>query len=596
MTGRILSLVLIGVVFAAAVTGCTPPRDWSDPDYIAYQLKKGDSSAFQYIGRLDKEKQRELIPVLIDVYNSNTMQKESLRALLGVPDERAEPVFRNALDRTDDSMAVFGARGLAALNADNASLAIAQRIQRVTDKSQYAGFFEALEEVPTAEAVDTVASVLMRPADQIGGVGTVRKGCRMIGALDRPSDAGIDALIFSLVNFNPMPYDDAVRTCEFALIKHLDQAWADVVELYQGDNQRVNTHLEALDYNTATGQLRGAMVFWHTRDPRAAAPLRQWIQSDHPVPEDKISAMTLEEQQTWYSNHGQLFEISTKALGNLRLDQDRELLRGLASIEDGSPLYKFRRWFGLSQMAEMGLRQAASDALVTINNPADRPQLWEYAESGDIGRGKERIDTLFHLNMLHILGRAPVKGDLARFNKALAMQPEKFKGEIFPLVGYFIAGEQCDSIECWARILESADSVVEDELAQQAINYEKPASATDDASDGDDAADSEEQGLTDELKAAREEAIRSAAQTAAVWSLILNFGDQASAQTVLTKALNHPREVIKNLIPTAMLVLPSISDAAKAEINARIEELGTGARAIGTSDYVQLLHVIALTR
>lgn len=560
-------------------------------------MSKGDDSAFHYIGRLEKEQQRELVPALVDVYNSNTMQKESLRALLSVPDERAEPVFRNALDRTDDSLAVFGARGLAELNSENASLAIAQRIQRITDKSQYSGFFEALEKVPSSEAIDTVASVLMRKADQIGGVGTVRMGCRIIGSIDEPSDAGIDALIFSLVNFNPLPYDDAVRTCEFALIKHLDQAWSDVVQLYQGDNQRVNSHLASLDYNTATGQLRAAMIFWHTRDARSADPIRQWLQADHPVPEDEIASMTLEEQQTWYSNHGQLFEISTKALGNLRRNQDRELLAGLASAETDSALYKFRRWFGLSQMAEMGLRQAAADALVTIGNGEDRSTLWQYAESGDIGRGEERVDTLFHLNMMHVLGRTPKSGELARFQTALDMQPEKFKGEIYPLAGYYIAGDLCSDVACWKSILENADRVVEHEAAQVAINYESPDSgdAPEQAAEGDEAAPADE-GLNDELRAAREESIRSGAQTAAVWTLVLTYGEQADAQAALADALSHERAVIKNLIPTAMLAIASIDQQAKATIQAKIEELGTGAQAIGTSDYAQLLHVLDLTR
>jgi hypothetical protein len=589
------------MVFTAMVTatalffGCTPARDWEDPEYIQYQLEEGNSDAFKYLGRLSKEQQREFIPTLVEIYNSNTMQKESLRALLNVPDEQAEAVFRNALDRTDDSLAVFGARGLAAIEANNSSLAIAQRIQRITDKAQYVGFFEALEKVPSSEAIDTVASVLMRPADQIGGVGTVRKGCRIIGQIEDPSDAGIDALIFSLVNFNPMPYDDAVKTCEFALIKHLDQAWSEVITLYKAENSRVNSHLESLDYNKATGQLRAAMIFWHTRDPRAAEPIRQWLQSDHPVPEDEISEMTLEEQQNWYSNHGQLFEISTKALGNLRRDQDRELLRGLTSPEEGSPLFNFKRWFGLSSMAEMGLRQAAADALVTLGNAQDREKLWEYAKSGDIGRGSERIDTLFHLNMLHVLGRTPKSGELAKFQDAAEAQPERFMREILPLSGYYIAGEQCDSLECWSGILDNADEVVAHEAAQAAINFEPESDGEEqEAAEGADAA--EEQGLSDEMKAAREESVRSAAQTAAVWTLILEYGDQPAAQEALAGALTHDREVIKNLIPTAMLVLPSVTDSAKETIESKLEELGIGAQAIGTSDYAQMLHVIVLTR
>lgn len=597
MSARSLFYIMVAALTSLAIAGCSPARDWSDPKYIEHQMSKGDDSAFLYLGRLEKEQQRELVPALVDVYNSNTMQKESLRALLSVPDERAEAVFRNALDRTDDSLAVFGARGLAELNSDNASLAIAQRIQRITDKSQYSGFFEALEKVPSSEAIDTVASVLMRKADQIGGVGTVRMGCRIIGSIENPSDAGIDALIFSLVNFNPLPYDDAVRTCEFALIKHLDQAWSDVVQLYQGDNQRVNSHLESLDYNTATGQLRAAMIFWHTRDSRAAGPIRQWLEAEHPVPEDEISSMTLEEQQAWYSNHGQLFEISTKALGNLRRDQDRALLAGLASAESGSALYKFRRWFGLSQMAEMGLRQAASDALVTIGNSEDRAVLWVYAEKGDIGRGQERVDTLFHLNMMHVLGRTPKSGELATFQAAAAVQPEKFKAEINPLVGYYIAGDLCSDVPCWASILQNADRVVAHEAAQAAINYETP----DDGSEPDSAAEEGEvapmdEGLTDEQRAAREEAIRSGAQTAAVWTLVLTYGEQAAAQAALTDALSHERAVIRNLVPTAMLALSSVDEQAKATIQAKIEELGTGAQAIGTSDYAQLLHVLDLTR
>jgi hypothetical protein len=246
-------------------------------------------------------------------------------------------------------------------------------------------------------------------------------------------------------------------------------------------------------------------------------------------------------------------------------------------------------------MAEMGLRQAAADALVTLGNSQDRDKLWEYAKSGDIGRGSERIDTLFHLNMLHVLGRTPKTGELAKFQDAAEAQPERFKREILPLVGYYIAGEQCDSLECWAGILESADEVVAHEAAQAAINFE--AESDDDAEEPAEGADAaEEQGVPDEMKAAREDSVRSAAQTAAVWTLILEYGDQPAAQEALAGALTHDREVIKNLIPTAMLVLPSVTDSAKETIEDKLEQLGIGAQAIGTSDYAQMLHVIVLTR
>src|SRR5690606_15756328 len=135
-------------------------------------------------------------------------------------------------------------------------------------------------------------------------------------------------------------------------------------------NERANAHLRSINMSIAAGQLRAALVLAHMKNDDANDAIRAYFRQDHVIPTRELADMSLEEQQNWYNNNGQVFDFSARALAYVRNENDRELLRSLLDM-DGE-LGNFSSWFTLSEGAEIGLRQAAITALVTIANDGDR--------------------------------------------------------------------------------------------------------------------------------------------------------------------------------------------------------------------------------
>ena len=140
---------LIGLL----VTSCTPEEDWSTVEYVQYRLELSDPEAFRRLEHLEDAEQATLVPTLIDVFNSGLRKEESLRALVSIGDARAKDIFLSGLQATDDALAALAARGLANLGDSSSATAVAQRLAQVTQHEAYAGFLDALKQIPTPQAM-----------------------------------------------------------------------------------------------------------------------------------------------------------------------------------------------------------------------------------------------------------------------------------------------------------------------------------------------------------------------------------------------------------------------------------------------------------
>ena len=562
------SAILAAAAATLLATACTPAENWEDPKWLAHAMKHNHPKVFSEYLSLDEETRLALLPNVIDAYNSNQQQKGALRALLSVKDERTIEVYRNALARPDDELALLGARGLVQMGDTASGAAIADRLGTVTTPGTFLGFVEALEPFSSPEAIEAIAVVAQRPADRIGGVATVQGACRIMEKAPNASEDIVRGITFGLVNFRAQPYEDAVRECEMAALVHKTAVLPALVELYKGDNERANDLVKGLGFSDATARMRAAMVMGHARDHKANNAIRTWLRTEQVVPRSELAAMNLNEQQNWYDNHGQLFEISVKALAYERNSEDRELLRSL--VDPAGELRNFRAWFSLSEGAEMGLRQAAATALVSVADASSKAFLWNEARTGDIARGNEQTDTLYHLNVIHALGRIATKGDLASFRTAVNAQPERWRHEFRGLLGYFVLGEVCgDDVACRQQYVLDPTPLLERKDVRDWVAAE-----------------------TEARRPALEESLKSAVQAGGVWQ-IAHLGGDAAASDMLTSLMRKGPEVAQTAIPEALLYCRAWSPTVSQELEAWLEETGQRPSVPGWGELRHLVRVVA---
>ena len=546
---RLTTLVL--ALFVLAATGCTPEEDWTSPEYVQYRLELGDQRAFAEFTRLSPEAQAAMVPTLVEVYNSGVRQENSLQALVSAGDARAKDVFLSALNRTDDNLAGLAARGLAAIGATDASTAVAQRLATVTQHDAYPAFLEALNAIPTPQSADVVAGVLMQPAPRIGGIGTVRQGCRLLGSIDNPSSEVLGALAFSLVNVVPQPFQDAFHDCEIALLHHGDAAVPMLREMFNGGNVAVNTQLRNIDFQEVVASLRAGAVLSHMTTPAANGVLLEWFRTPQELPVTQLTQMSPEEATAWYDQHGQLFTFAMQGLAYAGTDDAMATIRGLETSEgEGSVLANFRQWFQLSAGAEFGLRTAVHEALAKVGTDADRELLWSRATTGTLvtARG-EYFNIEFRKNSLHFVGRGARPGEMERF--VALMQAQSRPIEFAMHQSYFSIAELCqDEVACYAGVLDDPTRALQGEAIQATLT-----------------------GIEDEqARNMVQSGMLQNAQVAAVWQIAGRLGGQPAAAEALLSRLEHDSLQARFDIVEGLHFVDALPADAADRLNTFLEE------------------------
>lgn len=536
-------IFLTGVL--AIVAACNAPtEDWSDPAWIDMRLEALDPRAFQEFASLPAEQQGELVPTIVEVYNGGLRQEDALRALVAAADPAAKEVFLSALERADDSLAALGARGLAAIDDTASATAVAQRLSTVTQHEAYPAFLDSLKSIPTPQAADVVAELLFRPAPRIGGINTVRSGCSMLSLVENPSQQVMDALAFSLVNFIPQPFTDALNECELALIEHGDRSVPALLRMMNGEDQRVNTHLRSIQYPDSVGQLRGGAVLAHLASPAAVQALVTWFNTEKALPEELLR-MELTEQQQWYEQQGQLFTMAVEGLAIAQTPETVQTLRGLERIEgEGALLGNFQGWLGLSNGAEFGMRTAVHEALSQVGSNDDREMLWERAESGNVSRGGRAFTREIRANALHFVGRTARPDELARYEAVVEAQDDA--GAFLAHRAYFVLAQQCgEDAACYNARVSDASPVLEDESIAALVAQQPEGQARD-------------------IFVA---SVAANASSGALWQLALRLGEAGK----VLEHLDHDSTQMRFNVGKALLVTPTLPANTAEAIQAFID-------------------------
>ena len=541
-------------------------------------MQVGDEQAFLEFSRLTDEQKATLTPTLITVYNEGLRQKDCIRSLLDIESPDAQPVFEDALSRSDDSIAALGARGLAALEANDFASNIAQRLMQVTTSEEFAPFMDSLLAMPTPEAAEVVARIVQRNAGRIGGINTIRNGCRLFAKVP-PTEETINAMVYSLINFVPLPYEDAINECELALLEHADAVTPALIEVFNQENESINELLRNNQYPLVIGSSRAALVMAHIHNDPIVEAITAWYSVNHEVPRQELANMDVQQQMEWYNNHGQLFDVTTMALAYNGSDRARETLLAAehrsGEDEEATLLNNFVDWFGLSDGAEVGLRQPIHEALSMINNPEDRDLLWERAISGNVQRGGIVTDTMLRVNVLHYLGRSAQADEMPRYEEALQAQNENFLQEFTPLRAYWVLAQQCqENIDCYAAAITDPSTVAADETLQGYITGEE----------------------NEQVQAMITMGINSSAQSGGLWQLAIRFGDQAEAQEALVANMGTSDMMVRMQIAEAMLVIEDLPANTVELIDAQLEaDAGrTGVQML--REFRQAVRVVKLVR
>ncbi len=543
-------IALLFSMFALVGTACTPEEDWTSAEYVQYRLELADPEAFRRLEHLEAADQATLVPTLVDVYNSGLRKEESLRALVGIGDERAKDIFLSGLQATDDGLAALAARGLANLGDASSATAVAQRLAQVTQHDAYAGFLDALKVIPTPQAADVIASMMMRPADRIGGINTVRQGCTILGSVDNPSDDVLNALVFGLVNFVPDPFQDALNECELALLAHGDAPVQKLAEVLREENATVNTRLTSMSYNQVVGSLRAGAVLAHNGSPAAQNALLAWFGTQQEIPVTELEQMTPEEASAWYDHHGQLFTVAAQGLAYANSEATQDALRRLETLEgENSLLANFRIWFQLSAGAEFGLRTVVQEGMMKVGSAEDREVLWSRALEGTVPTSRGAyFQTEFRKNALHYVGRTARPGELERFTTTINAQAAPI--QFMMHLGYFALAELCGTdAACYAEKLTDVTAVTSHESVTTAL------------------AGVEDEAIRTQLLAG----ITQNARTGAIWQMALQFGGEIAAGEALLNNLENPSMAARFETVEALHYAASLPTDAGARLDAFLE-------------------------
>jgi hypothetical protein len=402
----------------APLGGCSVP-DYNDPEFLAQKIRSGDGRAFDTVERLeDPEARVALIPALIEAYDNGIERDRIVAILAETGHPSGMPVLLSALESPDNRAASIAARGIAATGDASQAGAIAERLQRVRDPQEYEPFLEALSRLPGDQgAVPIVRDIVTRRVGAVGGINTIRYGCRILGSSGATDQATIDALLFGLVNLQMQPYQDAMNECSLALVQIGAPAHEPLMAMLQGNNETVANHLVSLGVTNAGGALRAARVIADIAAPSGFDSVASWFNTPHEVTREFLESLGLEGAQNWFANFAETFTYLAEYLGYVAEPGENpahSLLLGLLNRGEGSPLHNFDGFMGTSNDAELGLRTAVMDALVNVGDPADRDAVLAVAQAGELTRGEARF---LRQHAAFAFAMLSQPGDLARFDE-----------------------------------------------------------------------------------------------------------------------------------------------------------------------------------
>jgi HEAT repeat protein len=480
-------VIIVGAL-VIGMAACKPPQP-GNSNLLGNQIISGDSRALREAMRLSYDEQVALVPALIETYNQGRLKQDVVGLLMEIGHPDAIDTFLSALEGNDVRLSSLAARGLGAVGTAEHVGAVANRIRTINDPNNYRPYLESLRDMPGDEAsAEVVSGLVSRSAGSVGGIGTIRLGCTILGQSGSSSSDTIGAMIFGMVNFITDPaFEDATNDCVLGLVELGTPAIQPLLSIMSGTESenpdmawvnelqtKIRTTMSQLGAPYEVASLRAARALADMNDNSVAPGLIQWFSVPHSMDAGELSQMFQAETATgldqateWHMRFGELFTNVIEALGSVASpgteDPAHQALRGLLQMGDGrrvnTLLDNFRDFMGTGGSAELGLRSEVFRALASVGDPEDRQYFLDTATEGTLGRASDRFVRKEAAYYFAVLSRA---GDLDRYDELIQeTEGNWLLGHLNEYRPMLEMAEACgDQISCLSENLSNENSFV----------------------------------------------------------------------------------------------------------------------------------------
>lgn len=383
-----------GVVALATASllliGCEPP-DWSDPAYVSEQIREGDPvdqrTAIKRVSELPEEKQEEVIPALVEVYEGGgPNQKEAMQLLVQYRDEAAKKAYVAELESDATEYAHSAAEALGEIGAKDAVPKMLEVLASTDKNDVKLGIIQAFGHMPTPEMVPPLLEILKLDVDT-NPIQLHAYSCEVLGNLAQENKEAItpEALqqITLAVFYGNMAGQSLDRQCGLAIQQIGQPAVPELVKIFKGEREEVQKLMMRYDtgensqFPQNTPQLIAAKRLTSLRAPAAVEPFYEELTSTKEAP-DSVKG---QKAVAWRKKEGMITSEVILGLGDLGAKKSVEFLR---EVTEGKYIND-DLWTDITDyQVELQFRQDAGFALNRIGDRESIDTLLDVAENGVI--------------------------------------------------------------------------------------------------------------------------------------------------------------------------------------------------------------------
>lgn len=385
-TLRRFAVVAMGT---ATLFACEAP-DWENPEYVGKMVLDSDlvtqRSAIEKVVDLPEDKQKQVIPQLIEVYKKEgANQKEAMQVLVQLRDASAKDVYLAELESNITGYARASAEALGEIQAKDAVPKMLEILQR-TDKDEVKlGIVQAFGHMPTPEMVPPLLGVLQLDVDS-NPINLHAYTCEVLGNLAAQTPEAItpEAMqqITLAVFYGNMTGQSLDLECGLALQQIGAPAVPELLKIFAGEREDVQKLMLKYDspksaFPQNSPKLIAAKRLASLRSTEAIEPFMTWLAGKHEAPDDVDGQKAVD----WRMKEGQVMSEVLRGLGDIHGEQQVSLLRETVEgkrINDDD-------WSDVTDWkVELQLRQDAGFALNALGDRESIPLLLTQAENGVI--------------------------------------------------------------------------------------------------------------------------------------------------------------------------------------------------------------------
>lgn len=409
---------LASVGAAAAIflgSACESP-DWENPEYVKKKVLDTDPvtqrTAIERLSQLPEDKQKEVVPALVQVYQSKgPNQKDAMQLLVQLRDASAKDAYLNELETNETGYAGASAEALGEANAKDAVPKMLEILAKTDKNDVKVGIIQAFGHMPTPEMVPPLVEVLKLDVDS-NPIQLHAYACEVLGNLAMENKEAIteDALkqITLAVFFGNMAGQSLDLECGLAIQKIGAPAIPPLLAIFKGEREDVQKLMMKYDTGEASfpqnaPKLIAAKRLTSLRAQEAVEPFKAFIDQPKQAPKE-VTGMKANQ---WRLKEAQVTSEAIMGLGDLGATGTTQVLQDIVKGQ-----YVNDEWadMNVEWSIELQLRQDSAFSLNRMPHRESVPLLLEVADTGVIGDLEKRSV------MLEKGGNPPKQEERYQFN------------------------------------------------------------------------------------------------------------------------------------------------------------------------------------